>query len=244
MKKVLLVLALVLVPSFSFASTDTEIRASIVQQLLSTFVVQVNSLDKIQALISQASDQSQFDVFKGLVAQQLSETTSQLATLLNPSQQSQLPNYGNVGNNTNNTPMPPTPQVINVTNISTIDIATVKFDSNKNITIKQLVFQVDDSYNPDGYTVAQIQASLRNYPTNGSDRTFSGVKSNGKITINVDASTGTSATLALIYGQQGTAKNQAGIEKGFRVVLVGSESVVLGEDGSRLPLSDMEFLTN
>lgn len=159
-----------------------------------------------------------------------------------------VPSFGGTINNNQPqtpTPMPPTPQVINTANISTADIASIKFDSNKKITIKQLVFQVDDSYNPDGYTVVQVQASLRNYPTNGSDRVFSGTKdSNGKITINMDASTGFSATVALVYGQQGTAKNQAGIEKGFRVVLVGNESIVFGEDGSRLSLSDMEFLTN
>lgn len=86
MKKALFALALVfiLVPSISFAATDAEIKASVVQQILSMFVVQVNALEKVQTLVSQSSNPSQFDTFSGLVANQLSQTTAQLATLLNP----------------------------------------------------------------------------------------------------------------------------------------------------------------
>lgn len=83
MKKLILGLGLVLLPSFAFAADDSQIRANILQQLLSTFVVEVNSLDKIQSLVAQSSSPSQFDAFSGAIAQQLSETTGQLATLLN-----------------------------------------------------------------------------------------------------------------------------------------------------------------
>lgn len=86
MKKLLLAVALVfvLVPSVSSASTDEQIRASLTQQLLSMFVVQVNALDKMQALVASSPNPSQYDNFSALVADQLSKTTAQLSTLLNP----------------------------------------------------------------------------------------------------------------------------------------------------------------
>lgn len=99
MKKTALALALVfvLIPSVSSAATDEQIRASLTQQLLSMFVVQVNSLDKIQSLVAQSSNPSQFDTFSGLVAAQLSATTAQLSTLLNPSGASIQAPVGGVG---------------------------------------------------------------------------------------------------------------------------------------------------
>lgn len=76
-------LSLLFTPFLTFAATDDQIQASLTQQLLSMFVVEVNALDKMQSLVAQSSNPSQFNNFSGLVASQLSETTAQLATLLN-----------------------------------------------------------------------------------------------------------------------------------------------------------------
>lgn len=83
-------LALLLAPFLTFASTDDQIKASLVQQLLSMFVVEVNSLDAMQGLVAQSSNPSQFDSFSGLVANQLSQTTAQLDVLLNDPNQGQI----------------------------------------------------------------------------------------------------------------------------------------------------------
>lgn len=84
MKKILIVLALVLLPGISLAA-DEQIRSNIVSRLLTIFVEQVNGLDYIQQQIAQATSPAQFATFKNLLNNQLAATTQQIAVMLNPS---------------------------------------------------------------------------------------------------------------------------------------------------------------
>lgn len=86
MKKLLGLFAfLVLVfPSVSFAATDSDIRASLVQQLLTLFVQEVNGIQAMQETIGQSSNPAQFNDLSKLLKSQFSDTEGQLAALLNP----------------------------------------------------------------------------------------------------------------------------------------------------------------
>lgn len=76
---------LLLLPSVSFAATDSDIRASLVQQLLTLFVQEVNGIQAMQDTIGQSSNPAQFSNLSNLLKAQFSDTEGQLAALLNPS---------------------------------------------------------------------------------------------------------------------------------------------------------------
>lgn len=84
MKKLLIISMFVLLPSFSFAATDTEIRSSLLQTLLTQFVSQVNALDTMRTEISLSSNPSQFSMLTAVLSAQLQYTTQSVAALLNP----------------------------------------------------------------------------------------------------------------------------------------------------------------
>lgn len=75
---------LLLLPSVSFAATDNDIRASLVQQLLTLFVQEVNGIQSMQDTIGQSSNPAQFNDLSNLLKSQFSDTENQLAALLNP----------------------------------------------------------------------------------------------------------------------------------------------------------------
>lgn len=107
MKKYLLAAALVLVPSFAFASTPNDtVRATLVQQLLAEFVSDVNAIQQMQDTIKTAVDPTQFSSLSTLLQNQFADTTTQLDNLLNPSGISQTPSstQPQVNNSISNTP--------------------------------------------------------------------------------------------------------------------------------------------
>lgn len=153
MKKLALtaVIGLVLFPSVTFASTDAQIQSSLTQQLLSMFVVEVNSLDKIQSLVSQSSNPSQFDNFSALVASQLSQTTAQLATLLDASS---TPEITNIVSQSVTPPADLSQIILSLNNIPTLNGAAVFHiqvkDSNGN-TIDHPTVQINTTLNGNPY---------------------------------------------------------------------------------------------
>lgn len=72
-------------PALAFAQSDVQIRSSLVQQLITIFVAEVNGIDSMLSLTAQSANPAQFADFNTQLHVQLSNTTSQLATLLNPS---------------------------------------------------------------------------------------------------------------------------------------------------------------
>lgn len=154
---------LFLVPFAAFAQTDDQIKASITQQLLSNFVVEVNALDKIQTLAGQSSDPSQFDSFSAMVAQQLSETSAQLANLLGgsaPITDSAAPvQNGSMADNSSTTPSCVVNPVLNVTANRVSTSATVQlyiqYADNCNDTATLL-----DSNIPWNYTIKDATTGL------------------------------------------------------------------------------------
>lgn len=86
MKKYLLIAALVLAPSLTFAATpNVTVRATLIQQLLTQFVAEVNGIQQMQDTIATAVDPTQFLSLSALLQNQFTDTQNQLDNLLNPS---------------------------------------------------------------------------------------------------------------------------------------------------------------
>ncbi len=73
-----------LFPGVSFAKTEAEIKSAIIDQVLGVFVMQVNTMDKIQTLAAESTNKGQYRSYLILVQKQLQESITQLSTLLNP----------------------------------------------------------------------------------------------------------------------------------------------------------------
>ena len=83
MKKYFIFSVLFLVPFISHAS-DADIRASVLQTLLTQFVSQVTAIEQIQSQIALAEDKTQFTPLSQNLITQLDFTTKSLSALLNP----------------------------------------------------------------------------------------------------------------------------------------------------------------
>lgn len=113
MKK-FIVLALLLVPCVSFAADNATVRSNILAKLLDNFTMQVNNIDYIIAQTATANTPSEFATFRTLMQNQLSATTQQIATLLNPGSEVQ---FGSI--------TPTTPQNVGVGTVEAVDLSGI-----------------------------------------------------------------------------------------------------------------------